>query len=73
MKFTEEKLEKAVIELFEAEGCKHLTGEQSFDPNSPQFYSWNAWAVVPGLFGKKRIVPLKRGNKEGNKAYGTNI
>lgn len=28
MKFTEEKLEKAVIELFEVEGYKHLTGEQ---------------------------------------------
>ena len=28
MKFTEEKLEQAVIELFEAEGYKHLTGEQ---------------------------------------------
>jgi type I restriction enzyme, R subunit len=28
MKFTEEKLEKAVIELFEKEGYKHLTGEQ---------------------------------------------
>lgn len=27
MKFTEEKLERAVIELFEAEGYKHLTGE----------------------------------------------
>ena len=27
-KFTEEKLEQAVIELFEAEGYKHLTGEQ---------------------------------------------
>ncbi|MFA6815031.1 MAG: type I restriction endonuclease subunit R [Parabacteroides sp.] len=27
MKFTEEKLEQAVIELFEAEGYKHLTGE----------------------------------------------
>ena len=28
MKFTEEKLEQAVIDLFEAEGYKHLTGEQ---------------------------------------------
>ncbi len=28
MKFTEEKLEQAVIELFKAEGYKHLTGEQ---------------------------------------------
>ena len=28
MKFTEEKLERAVIELFEAEDYKHLTGEQ---------------------------------------------
>ena len=28
MKFTEAQLEKAVIELFEAEGYKHLTGEQ---------------------------------------------
>lgn len=28
MKFTEEKLERAVIELFEAEGFKHLTGNQ---------------------------------------------
>ena len=28
MKFTEEKLEQAVIELFEAESYKHLTGEQ---------------------------------------------
>ena len=28
MKFTEEKLEQAVIQLFEAEGYKHLTGEQ---------------------------------------------
>lgn len=28
MKFNEEKLEEAVIELFEAEGFKHLTGEQ---------------------------------------------
>jgi type I restriction enzyme, R subunit len=28
MIFTEEKLEQAVIELFEAEGYKHLTGEQ---------------------------------------------
>ena len=28
MKFTEEKLEQAVIELFEAEGYKCLTGEQ---------------------------------------------
>ncbi len=28
MKFTEEKLEQAVIELFEAEGYKHLTGDQ---------------------------------------------
>jgi type I restriction enzyme R subunit len=28
MKFTEEKLEQAVIELFEAEGYKQLTGEQ---------------------------------------------
>jgi type I restriction enzyme R subunit len=27
MKFTEEKLEQAVIELFEAEGYKHLTGD----------------------------------------------
>jgi hypothetical protein len=26
MKFTEEKLEQAVIELFEAEGYKRLTG-----------------------------------------------
>jgi len=28
VKFTEEKLEQAVIDLFEAEGYKHLTGEQ---------------------------------------------
>lgn len=28
MSFTEEKLEQAVIELFEAEGYKHLTGDQ---------------------------------------------
>ncbi len=28
MKFTEAKLEQAVIELFEAEGYKYLTGEQ---------------------------------------------
>ncbi|MCD6225282.1 MAG: hypothetical protein J7K32_07175 [Deltaproteobacteria bacterium] len=28
MKFTEAKFEQAVIELFEAEGYKHLTGEQ---------------------------------------------
>ena len=28
MKFTEEKLEQAVIDLFEAEGYKHVTGEQ---------------------------------------------
>lgn len=28
MKFTEEKLEQAVIELFESEGYTHLTGEQ---------------------------------------------
>ncbi|NLF43247.1 MAG: hypothetical protein GX587_11170 [Bacteroidales bacterium] len=28
MKFTEEKLEQAVIEIFEAEGYIHLTGEQ---------------------------------------------
>ena len=28
MKFTEEKLEQAVIELFEAESYKHFTGEQ---------------------------------------------
>ncbi len=28
MKFTEEKLEQAVIELFEAEDYKHLTDEQ---------------------------------------------
>ena len=27
MKFTEAKLEQAVIELFEAEGYKHFTGE----------------------------------------------
>ncbi len=27
MKFTEEKFEQAVSELFEAEGCKHLTGD----------------------------------------------
>ena len=27
IKFTEEKLEQAVIELFEAEGCKHLTSD----------------------------------------------
>ncbi len=27
IKFTEEKLEQAVIELFEAEGYKHLTGD----------------------------------------------
>lgn len=27
MKFTEEKLEQAVIELFSEEGYKHLTGE----------------------------------------------
>jgi hypothetical protein len=29
MKFTEEKLEQAVIDLFKAEGYKHLTGEQN--------------------------------------------
>jgi hypothetical protein len=28
MKFTEEKLEQAVIELFGAEGYKHLTADQ---------------------------------------------
>ncbi len=28
MKFTEEKLEQAVIDLFKAEDYKHLTGEQ---------------------------------------------
>ena len=28
MKFTEAKLEQAVIELFETEGYKHLTGDQ---------------------------------------------
>ncbi len=28
MKFTEAKLEQAVIELFEVEGYKYLTGEQ---------------------------------------------
>ena len=28
MKFTEAKLEQAVIELFEAEGNKHVAGEQ---------------------------------------------
>lgn len=28
MKFTEERLEQAVIELFEAEGYQHYTGEQ---------------------------------------------
>jgi type I restriction enzyme R subunit len=28
MKFTEEKLEQAVIDLFEVEGYKHLTDEQ---------------------------------------------
>ncbi len=28
MKFTEEKLEQAVIDLFKSEGYKHLTGEQ---------------------------------------------
>jgi len=28
MKSTEEKLEQAVIDLFKAEGYKHLTGEQ---------------------------------------------
>lgn len=27
MKFTEKKLEQAVIEIFEAEGYKHLTGD----------------------------------------------
>ena len=27
IKFTEEKLEQAVIELFETEGYKHLTGD----------------------------------------------
>jgi|GEM_PF-2722890 len=26
-KFTEEKLEQAVIEFFKAEGCKYLTGD----------------------------------------------
>ena len=29
--------------------------------------SWNAWAAAPGRFGEKRVIPLKRGNKEGNK------
>ncbi len=28
MNFTEEKLEQAVIDLFKAEGYRHLTGEQ---------------------------------------------
>ncbi len=28
MKFTEDRLEQVVIELFEAEGCRYLCGEE---------------------------------------------
>lgn len=34
--------------------------------------SWNVWGGVPGQSGGKGVIPLKRGNKEGNKMYGIN-
>jgi len=34
---------------------------------------WNAWAGVPGRFGRKGVIPFKRGNKEGNKSHGTKV